>query len=526
MAKTRRPLFARHQFRESAILSAFLALAFVAVQLEPAAGEERAVPTYHAEASRSGHFIVPGLTWERARTLHRDQDFEAHFPGHVHAQPLYWRPPREEHGVLVVATEENSVHALDSKSGQEVWRRLLGPPVPRSALGCGNIDPLGITGTPVIDPDSGSLYLDAMTQTMEGPRHLVFGLSLKDGSILPGWPVDIGEALKAKGETFNARDQNERGALIILNGTLYVPFGGHFGDCGDYRGRIIGLPLKEPRQIMSWATRARGGGIWAPGGIATDGNALFFATGNTFGPKQWGDGEAVFRLSADLHHSDSPQDFFAAADWRELDEHDADLGGSNPLLFDLPSQDGITPLVLALGKDGKAYLLGRNNLGGIGGALAVELVSLRPIRTSPAAYPARDGIFIAFQGPGTHCPDEPAEVWQTLRRKLGAANNQLTVLKIRNGSPPSIATAWCGALRGEGAPIATTSDGHSDPIIWILGAEGDNRLHGFRGDTGEPLLTGGADAEAMTGLHHFQTLIAAEDHLYAAADGRIYAFAF
>src|SRR5579885_524626 len=120
MAKTRRPLFARHQFRESAILSAFLALAFVAVQLEPAAGEERAVPSYRAEASRSGHFIVPGLTWERARTLHRDQDFEAHFPGHVHAQPLYWRPPREEHGVLVVATEENSVHALDSKSGQEV----------------------------------------------------------------------------------------------------------------------------------------------------------------------------------------------------------------------------------------------------------------------------------------------------------------------------------------------------------------------------------------------------------------------
>jgi hypothetical protein len=60
----------------------------------------------------------------------------------------------------------------------------------------------------------------------------------------------------------------------------------------------------------------------------------------------------------------------------------------------------------------------------------------------------------------------------------------------------------------------------------MIGAEGDNRLHGFKGDTGEPLFTGGGNAELMTGLHHFQTLIAVEERLYVAADGRIYAFAF
>ena len=68
----------------------------------------------------------------------------------------------------------------------------------------------------------------------------------------------------------------------------------------------------------------------------------------------------------------------------------------------------------------------------------------------------------------------------------------------------------------------TTSDGSSDPVVWMVGAEGDNRLHGFKGDTGEPLLPAGA-GPAMEGLRHFQTLIATRDRLYVGADGRIYA---
>ncbi len=167
-------------------------------------------------------------------------------------------------------------------------------------------------------------------------------------------------------------------------------------------------------------------------------------------------------------------------------------------------------MILALGKDRRAYLLDRNNLGGIGGQLHAETVSERPIRTSPAAYPGKDGIYVAFQGEGTHCP-------------MAKRDNGLVVLKIGSGSPPSMATAWCGMLRGAGSPVVTTTDGHSNPIVWIVGAEGDNRLHGFRGDTGEPIFTG---SEVMNGLQHFQTLIAAKDHLYVAADERIYVFSY
>jgi hypothetical protein len=96
--------------------------------------------------------------------------------------------------------------------------------------------------------------------------------------------------------------------LAILAGNLYVPFGGHFGDCGQYRGFVVGISLSDPRTIKSWATRARGGGIWAPGGISTDGTSLFVATGNTFGARTWSDGEAVIRLAPDFIDCINPAD--------------------------------------------------------------------------------------------------------------------------------------------------------------------------------------------------------------------------
>jgi outer membrane protein assembly factor BamB len=130
------------------------------------------------------------------------------------------------------------------------------------------------------------------------------------------------------------------------------------------------------------------------------------------------------------------------------------------------------------------------------------------IITAPAAYPVGNDVFVAFQAPGAHCP--------------GAGRGGLTVLKITGSSPPRMSTAWCGDFSGRGSAIVTTTDGHSNPIVWILGAEGDNRLHAFRGDTGQPIFT----SEPMAGLRRFQTPIATQDRLYVGADGHIYAFAY
>jgi hypothetical protein len=240
---------------------------------------------------------------------------------------------------------------------------------------------------------------------------------------------------------------------------------------------------------------------------------LFVATGNTFGASTWMGGEAVIRLSSDLKPSADRRDFFTPENWQELDRRDADLGGTNPVLVDIPGNTARQAFVVALGKDGHAYLLNRDDLGGIGGSLADEVVSRRPIRTAPASFPVGASVFVAFQGAGSGCP-------------AGQPAGDLTVLKVTGGDRPTLSTAWCGAVRGTGSPIVTTTDGHSGPIVWMVGAEGDNRLHAFKGDTGEPLFAAGGPNEAMAGLRQFQSLIATEERLYVGADDRIYAFAF
>jgi hypothetical protein len=361
----------------------------------------------------------------------------------------------------------------------------------------------------VIDPATQAIYFDAAVERSNGPRHEVFALSTKDGSVLPGWPIDVADALQNVGERFDPSVQNQRAALTILDGTVYVAFGGHFGDCGNFHGWVIGISLHDPSRLVTFQTRARGGGVWSQAGLSVVGHDIYFATGNTLGAPTWSDGEAVFHLDADLRRSANKRDYFAPSDWKALDARDADLGGTTPLPLNAPSADGDRALILALGKDGKAYLLDRNSLGGVGGQLAAETVSQSSIVTSPAVYRVGDDVLAAFQAPGAHCP-QPGK------------GHDLTVLKIAAGSPPAMATAWCGALRGRGSPIATTTDGHSNPIVWMLGAEGDNRLHAFRGDTGDPIFV----SEPLSGLRRFQTLIATQDRLYVGADGRIYAFKF
>src|SRR6266478_8826295 len=102
---------------------------------------------------------MPELSWERTRALRLDVGFAPHFEGHLYAQPLYWKPPGAASGMVIVATESNIVTAIDAATGNTVWTRSLGRPVPLSAFACGNIDPLGITGTPVIDQANGNVYL-------------------------------------------------------------------------------------------------------------------------------------------------------------------------------------------------------------------------------------------------------------------------------------------------------------------------------------------------------------------------------
>jgi hypothetical protein len=261
----------------------------------------------------------------------------------------------------------------------------------------------------------------------------------------------------------------------------------------------------------SWQTRATGGGIWAQGGVASDGTSLYATTGNTYTGGSWQDGEAVIRLLPGLAHSTKRTNYFTPSDWLTLDNEDLDLGGSEALPFTVPtSPSGTAPRALALGKDGHAYLLDAANLGGISAGLANVQVSNTVIITEPTVYHRKDETRIAFtnfNGSQANC-----------------SGNNLTMLRVTAAVTGPLKVVWCAPFSGGGALIATTSNGYANTIVWVLGAQGDNQLHGFNLISGATVFNGGGIT--MNGLHNFGTLIAANRHLYVAADGTVYAFTF
>jgi hypothetical protein len=332
----------------------------------------------------------------------------------------------------------------------------------------------------------------------------VFGLSLATGNLASGWPVDVKDGLDLLHRGFNNRPQGQRSALTLINGMLYVPYAGHFFDCGAYNGMVVGLDVARPRVFGFWSTEIAGGGSWGQSGVAFDGASMFVTTGNTFSSpnSSWGGGEAVIRLPATLVNPTQDADFFAPANWHYLDQNDLDLGGTSAIPIDAT----VTPRVLALGKDGDAYLLNRENLGGIGHAIARTQVSTDQIRTAMATYPAADAAMVAFEGQGARCPS-------------GQSGN-LVMLKV---TPSAVATAWCASFNGGGAPIVTTTDGRTDPIVWVVGAQGDGKLYGFRGTDGKLIA---AVAGGSAAIEPFQTILSAHGRFYVAADGAVYAFVY
>ncbi|HET6412826.1 MAG TPA: hypothetical protein VFG53_12260 [Anaeromyxobacter sp.] len=177
---------------------------------------------HHAGPRRVGAYTVPGLSRAVAAQVHLDAAFSAALPGAIYAQPLLVPGAMGGPDLLLAATEGNAVGAFDPATGRAVWTCTLGVPVPRSSLPCGNIDPLGVTGTPIVDPARRLMYLDAMTTPDGGAtkRHLLYALRVDDGSIEPGWPIDLAAALAGAGMKFEPSVQNQRGALALEGGRL------------------------------------------------------------------------------------------------------------------------------------------------------------------------------------------------------------------------------------------------------------------------------------------------------------------
>lgn len=297
-------------------------------------------PTYHRTNDRAGNAL--GAT----RPSKLSKRWEAGLDGAVYGQPLVVG------GMILAATENDTVYALDAASGSVRWRSHLATPVARAALQCGNIDPLGITGTPAYDPATGSLFV--VTEATGGVHTLV-ALDVRTGRTRFTRNLDV--------TTRDRLTEQERGALAVANGRVYIPFGGLYGDCGDYVGYVAAVATDGSGSVAHYEVpTAREGGIWAPPGpsVGADG-AVFVAVGNGEATSGAYDGsDAVVKLAADLSRR---VDFFAPKSWASENASDADLGSTGPLL--LPGN-----LAVIAGKGDTAYLVDTGHLGGIGGQVA------------------------------------------------------------------------------------------------------------------------------------------------------------
>jgi hypothetical protein len=441
---------------------------------------------FHKHATRDGVYVDAAFTRTGAAMLKKDAAFHAMTNGQIWAQPLYWDAGVGGKDLVIAATQTNQVSAFDAATGAVVWQKTLAPAVSEGLPGA-TIMPLGVTGTPVIDAATKTLYVAAMTQ---GPKHQVFALSLDDGSVKPGWPANVDGVISTSGTKFVSRNQNQRGALLLLGDTLYVPYGGHSLDCGEYHGWVVGVPLANPAQPIAFSTAAFAAGVWASGGLASDGTSIFAATGNamatassdempTFStPATWSQNNAILRLGKDLKQiaQSDTKNFYAAQNWAELDNQDFDLGSSGAVLVTVP---GATPseLVIAFGKSGEAFLLDRANLGGMGGHLTKMTVSsagiLGGIIVAPAAYTTPTGTFVVFRG-----------VQASIGCAMGMGN--IGAVKIEATSPPKISVGWCAGPNGNGSPMVTTTDGKADSIVWYLGS---GKLYGLNGENGMPVTS-------------------------------------
>ena len=465
----------------------------------------------HAGPSRAGAYADAAFTMAAAATLHLDTTFTAKYTGAAFAQALYLDRGGAR-DLVIAATEANEVTAFDP-TGAVVWRVELGAPqpMPNAAEGanCGNINPLGITGTPVIDAASGTLYLDAMIRDNNAAHHRIFALSVDDGSTRPGWPVDVGAALKATATPFVPAPQNQRGGLTLVSGRVYVPYGGHSGDCGNYHGWVVAVPVDQPSALTAFESTSTRAGDWTPGGVSSDGASVFTVFGNG-GGTTWGHSEAALRLGAGAAFSGDARDYWAPVNWQSLDQSDTDLAGP-AMPLDLP---GATPsaLLVVFGKDGNVYLLARDNFGGIAAPVVQLHAASGVILNTSAMYHTANGTYVVFRARGASgCPGL-------------TGSSSLVSVKITPANPPQLSLAWCAGTGSAGSPIATTTDGTSNAIVWAVGAEGDNRLHGYNGDTGAVVFAGGGTGDAMASTSRFITPIVAKGRIFVAANGQLYAF--
>jgi len=410
-------------------------------------------PVYHRAADRHGVDPTSQVTRRMAAL------WGARLDGSMFAQPLVVQ------GLLVEATEHDSVYAFDATSGCVAWRTSLGTPLDtnRHRLQCNNITPeLGITATPAIDTTTSTIYVVAY---FDPGRYEMDALDLGTGAVRWRHPIDLPNS--------DELQQLSRPAIALANGRAYASFGGRAGDCGLFHGFVVGVNTDGTGPDLLFQAGPAKAAIWAPGGpvVMPDGD-LLVSTGNTDEQKQYDGNNAVDRLSPSL----TLRDFFAPNNWKHLNQVDFDLGSVGPTLL-------AGDRVFQVGKDGIGYLLDANHLGGIGAQLFGEVLNGGCYAIGATAYRA----------PLVYVP----------------CDHSLTAVRVA-GSRFDV--AWRSPDFRSGSPIVAAG------MVWDFDFEGGS-LWGF-----EP-LSGAVRQKVSVGYgEHFVSLSSSSGRLYVPARRNLYAF--
>ncbi len=339
-----------------------------------------AAPAHADEITASGDNLrtgwdshEPGLSPATVSGPTFGQIFHTRLNGQIYAQPIV------AGHVLIVATETNHVYGLNAATGAVEWSRYLGPAEWASTLNCNDLAPsVGVTSTPVYDGRSGTVYLIAVVAGAPAPAlpHVyAYALSAHTGSVRAGWPIAIhGSPVNEPSAIFNPLTERQRASLLLLNGWVYVAFASYC-DFEPYAGYVAGVNTSTRKQTL-WTDEAgltdSQGGIWqSGGGLMSDGpGRIFLSTGNGVSPPPSAGtspppelGDSVVRLSVAATGGLSAADYFSPANAPTLDAADEDYGSGAPV--GLPFGTLAYPhLLVQAGKDGRIFLLNRDNLGG------------------------------------------------------------------------------------------------------------------------------------------------------------------
>ena len=249
---------------------------------------------------------------------------------------------------MLVATSQDSVSALDPSTGAIRWSTHLATPVPLSSLPCGDVDPVGILSTPVVDATLHRIFVVAEEKTASSLQHELVGLDTRTGAVATRQLVDP--------PGMNVVPQQQRSSLIIDQGRVIVAFGGLYGDCGQYHGWLVSVPEDGSAGLLSYHTPGNEVAFWSPGGPVVDANGFIYAaSGNGSSTTTYDEGNSVLKFSPSLSLVDS----FAISSWAADNGSDADLGSAGPILLG-------GGLLFQAGKRPTGFLLDTNHLGGVG----------------------------------------------------------------------------------------------------------------------------------------------------------------